>query len=78
MQGYPIEEFLRRETARRRSSETVQLYRSCLYGLRDWMARHGPVSAQSLDGWRQNLVRRGLQPRTVNLHLAAEIGRAHV
>ena len=38
MQGYPIEEFLRRETARRRSSETVQLYRSCLYGLRDWMA----------------------------------------
>ena len=41
MQGYPIEEFLRRETSRRRSSETVQLYRSCLYGLRDWMARQG-------------------------------------
>lgn len=74
LQGYPIEEFLRRETARRRSSETVQLYRSCLYGLRDWMARHGPVSAQSLDGWRQSLVRRGLQPRTVNLHLAAANG----
>ena len=74
MQGYPIEEFLQQETARRRSSETVQLYRSCLYGLRDWMARHGPVSAQSLDGWRQSLVRRGLQPRTVNLHLAAANG----